>query len=375
MKDQMTEYRSLKWARIVGNRHPLDVILDRGLDVFVKVDQTRYFARLVESKVPTTTVSKAGRKEVLTRQRADTSPNGGILLLRLSESQVDEIRATGVCTIEAFTKGGLTRHYRCKLQLGKKTVRVEAGGDAADALFTPVDFVRCELFEKERPNEASPAGVAGEVPTTSEPSVVRLEVRHDDLFLREADVDVLRGQGVSDWKLVPYPLEARSVLWPIYWAYQASIALNRDQVTMPGGVLRWLYDNAPEEARAIRGIKTLASMVRLDYRYRHDFDAVPLADFPKAKELPEEHVSKPLRLLMDITDEYVRRGWLLEDYEKRQIWNKLVAAGFRKTAVRDLYAVLVQAPVTEAEFEEFERTQPWRCATPGKISRKEISAT
>ena len=356
MKDQMIEYGTLEWARIVGSRHPLDVILDRGLDVFVKVDQTRYFARFVETKVPTTSVSKAGRKEVLTRQRADTSPNGGILLLRLSERQVDEIRATGVCTIEAFTEGGLTRHYRRKLQLGKKTVRVEAGGDAADALFTPVDFVRCELFEKERPNEASPAGVAGEVPTTPEPSVVRLEVRRYDLFLRKVDVIVLRQESISDWKVVPYPLEGRGVPGPIYWVYQASIALNRDRVTMPDGVLGWLYENAPGEAHAIRGIKTLASMVRLDYRYIHDFDAVPLADFPRAQELPEEHVSKPIRLLMDITAECLR-GWMLEDYEKRQIWNKLVAAGFRKTAVRDLYAILVQEPVTGAEFEKFERAQ------------------
>ena len=353
MKDQMIEYRTVSWGKIVGSRNPLDVILDKGLDVFVKLDQTSYYARFVETKAPATTVSNAGRKEVLTRQRAGSSPNGGILLLRLSESQVDEIRATGACMIDAFTNGGLTRRYRSKLQLGKPTVKGKAGDVAEEALFTPVDFVRCELFEHGRVTEGVPSGDAGEVSAESGLAPVRLEVRRNNLFLRKADVDVLRREGVGDWKEVPYPIETRRLSYPIYWAYQASIALNREGVPMPDGVLGWLHDNAPEEAYSIRGIKTLASMVRLDYRNRHNFERISFADFPKAKQLSEEHLSKPIRLLMDISAWWsVHWGWNSSD--KALLWLRLVEAGFDRTAVRSFYAVIEGNPVTKADLRELE---------------------
>ena len=353
MKDQMIEYSALEWSTIVGSRHPLDVILDRGLDVFIKVDQSRYFARFVETKAPATKVSNAGRKEVLTRQRAGSSPNGGILLLRLSENQVDEIRATGVCTIDTFTEGGLTRHYRRKLQLGKPKVKGKAADVAEEALFTPVDFVRCELFELGRVTDAVPSGRTGDPPALPDPPAVCLNVRDFHLFLREADVDVLYKEGISGWQVVPYPIEEARVPLPIFWAYQASIALNRDQVPMPDGVLVWLHVNAPNRAYAIRGIKTLASMVRLDYRHMREFDAVPLAEFPKAKELPEQYISKPMRLLMDIASDH-RWEWVLNDWSKDFLWRRLVAAGFRKTAVRNLYSLMAQVPVSEAELDELE---------------------
>lgn len=353
MKDQMIEYGTLAWSRIVGSRNPLDVILDKGLDVFIKVDQTKYYARFIEIKAPATTVSNGGRKEVLTRQRAGSSPSGGILLLRLSESQVDEIRATGVCTIDAFTNGGLTRPYRRKLQLGKPTVKGEAGDGAAEALFTPVDFVRCELFEHGRVTEAVRSGGTDEVSTESDLVPVRLEVRRYNLFLRKADVVVLRREGISDWQEVPYPFEETGVPSPIYWAYQASIALNRDRVPMPEGVVGWLRDNAPKEAYAIRGIKTLASMVRLDYRNKGNFDRVSLADFPKAEQLPEEHISKPIRLLMDVSDWWsVHWGWNGSD--KARLWQRLVEAGFDKTAVRSFYGLIEVHPVTEAGLQELD---------------------
>ena len=357
MVDQVTPYEDVAWDRVVRGRHPLEVILGRQMHVYYKVDQSKYFAHALELGTPATVVDQSGCKEARTHQRAESLPSDSILLLRLTENQVDEIRVTGVCLIEAFTRGGLTRRYRPKPAWGKSKSSHQATQGDGD-LFTPIDFSECLLFEKAW--AAKPA--MSELPESaviSEQRPAQLKVRSHDLFLHESDIDLLFREGVSAWHCVPYPLRQKGLSYALYWAYQASIAANRDQVPMPNGVMGWLRDNAPENAYAIRGIRTLSSMVRFDYKFRREFDQVSLDGFSKAQGLSDQYISKPIRLLMDISDWWLdHRGY--DDVQRFELWKKLVDAGFRNTVIRNMMGVITGQHPTRREWDVFKYLLHWK---------------
>lgn len=354
MTDEVIPYERVAWERIIGRKHPLEVILDRQMHAYVKVDTSKYFVRMTEGSASSTIAAPADRKAVLLRQPGGIQPPHNILLLRLTDSQVDEIRATGVCAIDAFTEGGLSRRYRRKLKLGElsRPLQDEEGREAP--LFTPIDFGECVLFERGPPMRGASTEVHVRFTASLEPYTVK--VREGDLFVSQSDLDRLWESGISSWQVVDYPLRILRSSLPIYWAYQASMALNRDAVPMPDGVLGWLKDNAPQDAWAIRGIRTLSSMVRIDYRRRGDFDRVSLETFPKARELPAEYLSKPLRLLMDISDWWAEHQYYDEHY-RFDLWRKLITAGFGATAVPSLFGAISGRLASRETLEYFRYRQ------------------
>ncbi len=352
MTDEVIPYGRVAWERIIGRKHPLDVILDRQMHAYLKVDQSKYFVRITEARASSTVVMTADRKEVLLRQPGAILPTDNILLLRLTDPQVDEIRATGFCAINAFTAGGLSRRYRHKLKLGELSGPLQHEEERQARLFTPIDFGECLLFERGQSMKGASTELHDRFAADLEHHPVQVEVREQDLFVSQSDLDLLWKSGISSWQAVDYPFQILSSSLPIYWAYQASMALNRDAVPMPDGVLGWLQDNAPRDAWAIRGIRTLSSMVRMNYRHRADFDRVSLDMFPNARELPAEHLSKPLRLLMDISDWWADH-WTYDEYDRFDLWRKLVAAGFRATAVPSLFGAISGKLASRETLEHF----------------------
>lgn len=350
-KDEVVPYEDVPWRRVVGGEPPLDVILGRQMDAYIKVDLSKYAVCITRAS-SRTVMGPDGRQAFEEAQPEAGLPDVTILLLRLTEAQLDEIRSTGVCSIGVFTRGGLSRRPKSRLQLGSLRTPSERDAEREAALFTPLDFTECVLVEKSQATKRA-SRRSQWIPAPHEELRARMVVRARNLFLTKSDVYALRREGLTRWTSAPYPLEQEGLPIPIFWAFQASIAANREFAPMPAGVLGWLYENAPSEAYCIRGIKTLSSMVSFGYRAKHKFDDISLEHYPIANKLPAAYISKPIRLLMDIVN-YWQVGLRRWDDARFQLWLQLHAAGFDPTACRNLHGLISGTHPTRRELEYFD---------------------
>lgn len=344
------------------NVDPLSLLIKRGVAVYIEVDQSRYVVRTKASAISVFVSNCIYITEGEENDRSlglRISPN--VLYLRLDESQVAEIREFGDCYITIFSRGGLIQRQSAKERSGA----IRDGSDDVDALEF-VELGECSLIDKKKWQARGSPFEFGRELSRSEPYVVGKRVGKNDLLLSVVDAQKLRLAGSSNWDCVEYPFKGSAedpVPIPIYWLYQASLALKKIPGSRPSEAKEWLLQFADKQAYSVRSIDTLAVLAHPRYKFAGRFSAVNIADFPPAESLSGDLPTKPVLLLMAIAEWWSEeaktwgREWsLLPEKERGEVWmplaRKLKEARFDQTVVQSLTSIISGFSVPDADWKK-----------------------
>jgi len=353
------KYSDIDWKGIGAvDGHPLDFLIARGIPVYYKVHRGDFFV----SRHQWQPVVRGSAKEVagVSIQAVDYSiirRDTDLLLLRLDEEDLREIRATGTRGMIEFSLGGLTR------------AKLKEGGSGEGARLAEVDFHRAHLVSHARWKRAQDTADISRPPRHvdhAEP----LWIGYEDLYLEGSDLAELRkcGTGVA---LESYPLAVAGRVFPpvMEWLYRAAFACNRDKamepVVEPGKkpdwedrkkvIQSWLRVEPGERLFNKRWMRTAVTLVPRKYklagRFKEEWLEKPA--FQKGKALRSEHVSVMLTLALALTE-----WWL--DQEKGDLRAKRIElaglledAGFGTVAVEDLTGMITGEEVTDGQRATF----------------------
>lgn len=361
---EMVRFDRADSGRLTNHAEPLRLLQKKGISVYIKIDRSRHFARVHDIG----TIVVINNFSWLWDGLESAPPrwlgvDNDMLYLKLDDEHLSEMRESGDCHISIFKSGGLKRSRSPDSANG--TVR-DKGVDSGPLVIS--EFFECSLIDR-KCWEKKLRGL--EIPPQQELMkrdycVAKLKVCLEDLYLATSDVQALKSEGSLDWDRYEYPLkggDGYDVPMTIDWLYQSSHALNQMPKSKPSDVARWLEKFAPKEAYAMRSIKTIAALAHPKYKNRKRFDGVDLEDFAPAHTLPAELLTKPVRLLMAITDWWLNtRATWERDWENRPeetrgyLWEPLASelknARFDRTATRELTAVISNLSVTDAAWKK-----------------------
>ena len=356
----LTRFDQADSGGLAKHADPLRLLQKNGIAVYIKINRTLYFARTQAMALAMFVSNSWLLSDNETDSTRGLAFDNDVLYLRLDDVHLLEIRDSGDCHISVFKSGGLKR--------GMAVDPRQARSRAVDE--GPLEFVtfgECSLIDKKCLEKTR--GVANpqwQLLMNADPCVAQLKVCIEDLYIATSDVQAIKKEGSLDWDRFEYPLkvgDGYTVPIPVDWLYQVSHALKQMPTSKPSDVAPWLEKFAPKEAYAKRSIQTITALAHPNYKNRRRFDGVDLAAFPPAELLPADLLTKPVRLLMAITDWWLnhersfRRGWeKLPEETRGFLWEplakKLKEARFERTVTRELTAVISNLSVTDAAWKE-----------------------
>ena len=352
------------------NVDPLALLLKRGVAVYIEVDQSKYFVRERASAISVLVSNCAYITEGEETDRAlGLSVASHVLYLRLDESQVAEIREFGDCHVTLFRRGGLMQRQVVKECSG--ATRSESGD--VDALKL-VELGECSLIDKKEWEARRSSFKFGRELLSSDPFVVRMRVGRSDLFISVVDAQALRLKGSSSWDCVEYPFKGSPedpVPTPIYWLYQASLALMKIPESQTSDAKAWLLKFSDKQAFSVRSLDTLAVLAHPKYKLARRFNAVNVAEILPTKNLSGNLPTKPVLLLMAIAEWWSEemktwgRAWsLLPENERGEVWmplaRKLKEARFDQTVTQTLTSIISGLSVPDEDWKKAKKVLgPW----------------
>ncbi|CAD2252824.1 hypothetical protein QSH46_016120 [Xanthomonas arboricola pv. juglandis] len=352
-------YVDVDWKGIGAiDGHPLDFLIARGISVYYKVHRGDFFV----SRHQWQPVVPGSAKEIagLSIQAVDYSivrRDTDLLLLRLDEEDLREIRATGTRGMIDFSLGGLA------LSKPKE-------GDSGDgARLTELDFHRAHVVRHERWKHAQNTAPIGRPPRHVD-YAESLWIGYEDLYLENSDIAELKKCGTG-MALESYPLAVCERAFPpvMEWLYKAAYACNRDKAMEPlmergqkpnwenrkKAIQSWLRIRPGEPLFGKRWMRTAVTLVPREYKFAKNFKEEWLEKpaFQKGRALRSEHLSTMLTLALALTE-----WWLDQDggdlqAKRIELAGLLEDAGFGMVAVEDLTGMITGEEVTDGQREAF----------------------
>lgn len=344
-----------------GKVDPISLLLKRSVAVYIEVDQSRYLVRTKASAMAVLFSGSSNISGVENDCTVGLSIAPDVLYLRLDDSQIEEIRDFGDSHITVFSRGGLVRRHIAKEHRG--AIRGESDDMGALQI---VSLYECSLIDKKKWDSRMPSIEFGRELMTSDPFVVGRRVSKKDLFISVVDAQMLRLKGSSNWDCVEYPFKGTPkdpVPPPIYWLYQASLAMMKVPESKTSDAKAWLLKYADRQAFSVRSLDTLAVLAHPKYKLARRFNAVNVADFQPAKSLSGDLPTKPVLLLMAIAEwwsEEVKvwgQMWsLLPENERGEVWmplaKKLKEARFDQTVTQTLISIISGLSVPDEDWKK-----------------------
>lgn len=334
MVGKLDRYTAFDWGQVDHGGDPLNVVLNRRMPVYVKVDRTRYIARTKSTMaLLMDNVHRFFAMPSLPPSHG-VSWDGDVYLLALGDASIREILATGDCSVTTFENGGL--------RLSPPTSdHAEDCVHGVDALHEEVRFKDCYLVEKRLLKVSSGDADSEDWQSLRERCAIRMPIRRDDLYLEESEVALLQRQGKSAWTCVECAMETpdRRLPLAIFWMYQAAVALNRGQKVSREEVKKWLQENAPVEVWRKRWLRTAASIIPLDGGLSKKINRTSGSALDAAPSISSEHVGRALRLVLVLAD------WWQTQVEKggsprNELAGTLEDAGFGAIAIIDIVGMI-----------------------------------
>jgi hypothetical protein len=353
------KYNDIDWKNIDAvDGHPLDFLLGRGIPVYCKVHRGEFFV----SRHQWQPLVCGSAKEIagVSIQAVDYSVirrDTDLLLLRLDEEDLREIRATGTRGLTEFVLGGLA------------LPRLKEGDSGEGARLVEVDFHRAHLVSHARWKHAQDTARIGRPPHHIDHAET-LWIGYEDLYLEGSDLAELRKFGMG-MAIESYPLAVSGRAFPpvMEWLYRAAIACNRDKAMEPpveGGrkpnwedrkksIQSWLRVEPREPFFDKRWMRTAVTLVPRKYKFANRFKEKWLEKppFHKGKALQSEYVSMMLTLALALTEWWLdqERGDL--QVKRIELAGLLEDAGFGTVAVEDLTGMITGEEVTDGQRETF----------------------
>ncbi|NIK63510.1 hypothetical protein [Xanthomonas cannabis] len=372
-------YIDIVWKDIGAvDGHPLDFLINRGISVYYKVHRKTFFV----SRHQWQPLVRYSAKEAagVSTQEVDYSrvrPDPDLLLLRLDEEDLREIRATGTRGMNEFSLGGLARS------------EPEEGLSESRALLTEVDFHCAHVVRHERWKHAQNTAPIGRPPRHVD-YAESLWIGYEDLYLENSDIAELKKCGTG-MALESYPLAVRGRAFPpvMKWLYKAAFACNRDKAMEPlmergqepnwedrrKAIQSWLRVKPDKPFFDKRWMRTAVTLVPREYKFAKNFKEEWLENpaFQKGKALRSEHVSMMLTLVLGLTE-----WWLDQEPGDRQakrieLAGLLVDAGFGAVAVEDLTGMITGEEVTDGQRETFLKELEAEQAKKRLVSARQVA--
>ncbi len=353
------KYSDIDWKGIGAvEGHPLDFLITRGIPVYYKIHRGDFFV----SRYQWQPVVPGSAKEVVgvSIQAVDYSiirRDTDLLLLRLDEEDLREIRATGTRGMTEFTLGGLALS------------KLKEGDSREGARLAEVDFHRAHLVSHARWKHAQDTARISRPPLHAE-HAEPLWIGYEDLYLEGSDLAELRKCGTG-MALESYPLAVRERTFPpvMEWLYRAAFACNRDKAMEPPMerdrkpnwedrkkvIQSWLRVEPGEPLFDKRWMRTAVTLVPRKYKFAKRFkeEWLEKPPFQKGKALQSEHVSMMLTLALALTEWWLDQAGDDLQAKRIELAGLLEDAGFGAIAVEDLTGMITGEEVTDGQRATF----------------------